>query len=212
MATEATDHALAAPDVVRPRAARGEGDRLRGDLLDAAADLMAEHGSVEGISLRAVARRAGVSPTAVYRHFDDHMSLLRAAVDHCWSNFSEAMVDAFGSGVDPYDAIHRAGEAYIDFALRNPGQYRVIFSNRIALEGGKGDVGQSTFDLLVAGVDAVIAARGDGRDPRFVAAQVHTWIHGIVDLVGCHPAMDWPDTDLLLDGLGDALGLGPIDA
>ncbi|MGB3737621.1 MAG: helix-turn-helix domain-containing protein, partial [Ilumatobacter sp.] len=53
---------------VRQRNPRGEGDQLRTDLLEAGADLIAEHGSVDGISLRAVARRTGVSPTAVYRH------------------------------------------------------------------------------------------------------------------------------------------------
>ena len=54
----------------RQKSARGQGDRLRRDLLEAAANLMATHGDIESVSLRAVAREAGVSATAVYRHVD----------------------------------------------------------------------------------------------------------------------------------------------
>ena len=79
----------AAEPVRRQRNARGEGERLRIELLEAAADLMATHGDIESISLRAVAREAGVSATAVYRHFDDHHDLLRESVEYCWTNFRQ---------------------------------------------------------------------------------------------------------------------------
>ena len=92
MATSTVDSAPAPAE--RQRYARGEGDKLRTDLIDAATDLMATHGSIDGISLRAVARRAGVSPTAVYRHFDDHLDLLRESVADCWKHFYEIMIDA----------------------------------------------------------------------------------------------------------------------
>jgi len=56
-------------------------------------------------------------------------------------------------------------------------------------------------------VTAMLVAHDDDRDPWFVAAQLQTWIHGVVDLCGSHPDMDWPDTGTLLDGLQEALGL-----
>ena len=55
----------------------------------------------------------------------------------------------------------------------------------------------------------MLTVLGDDRDPFFVAVQVHTWIHGIVDLVGCHPDALWPEMDSLLDGLSAALRLDP---
>ena len=70
--------------VTRERNPRGQGERLRVDLIDAAVDLIAETGSVDGVSLRAAAKRAGVSPMAVYNHFADKDALLVAAVEHCW--------------------------------------------------------------------------------------------------------------------------------
>ncbi|MGA9275368.1 TetR/AcrR family transcriptional regulator [Ilumatobacter sp.] len=204
----------------RQRNARGEGDRLRVDLLDAAAELMAEHGTIDGISLRAVARRAGVSPTAVYRHFDDHLALLRESVAQCWRNFYDVMVEARDSSSDPYVAFDAAGTAYVRFAMEHQGQYRVLFSNRIQLDMsdlevpnsiepsvGDLDAGFSAFQILVQLVTAILDHRSDDRDPYFVAIQVHTWIHGMVDIVGCHPDERWPAMDTMLNGLSTALDL-----
>lgn len=191
----------------RRRNARGEGDQLRIDLLEAAAELMAEHGSVEGISLRAVARRAGVSATAVYRHFDDHVELLQASVRHCWSNFLNVLESATAAGTDTFDAFERCGVAYASFALERPGQYRVMFSNRIEIEEETNVVANATFQILVDLVDAMLVALGDERHASVVAVQVHTWIHGIVDLNSTHPDVDWPPVADQLNGLRDTLGL-----
>ncbi|BAN02925.1 TetR/AcrR family transcriptional regulator [Ilumatobacter coccineus] len=191
----------------RQRNARGEGDRLRTDLLEAAAELMAEHGTIEGISLRAVARRAGVSATAVYRHFDDHTQLLRESIQFCWSNFLDMLAAAQEGATDPFDAFERSGFGYATFAAEHQGQYRVMFSNRIRLVGDTSSIADATFQILVDEVTGMLDVLGDDRDPQFVAVQVHTWIHGIVDLIGCHPEMAWPPIEQQLDGLRHALGL-----
>ncbi|MEO1059680.1 MAG: hypothetical protein AAFY28_22485, partial [Actinomycetota bacterium] len=69
--------------------------------------------------------------------------------------------------------------------------------------------GDSAFQLLVDTVGDILRAQNDERDPFFVAVQVHTWIHGIVDLQGSRPSIPWPDTEALLDGLRMALDLEP---
>jgi AcrR family transcriptional regulator len=219
----ATASSTTARPTARRRYARGEGDRLRVDLLEAAADLMAVHGTVEGISLRAVARRTGVSPTAVYRHFDDHTELLAESVRYCWEHFRDVMQEASDSSEDPFEAFHASGQAYVRFAMENPGQYRVMFSNTIDVPLDQEDidaasmapaaatdqVAMSAFQLLVELVQAMLAVRGDGRDPFFVAVQVHTWIHGMVDLCANHPDAPWPPIAELLDGIDVALDLTP---
>ena len=209
MATETAT--VATPTIAhgtpRQRYARGEGDRLRQDLLESAADLMAKHGDIEGISLRAVARDAGVSATAVYRHFDDHLDLLRQSVEYCWGHFRSTLGDASESSDDPFVRFRAMGDAYVQFALEHPGQYRVLFSNKIDLGEQGGPIGISAFHLLVDNVADMLRVLDDDRDPFFVAVQVHTWMHGIVDLVGCHPAMAWPPIEQLMDGLSIALGL-----
>jgi AcrR family transcriptional regulator len=198
---------MATPTVHRQRSARGEGDTLRTDLLVAAAELIGAHGEMESVSLRAVARQAGVSPTAVYRHFDDHVELLRGAVDHCWSTFYEQLRSASDISDDPFVAFRAMGDAYIAYALAHPGQYRVLFSNKVDLGDGDAPGGLAAFQLLIDAVARMLEVRGDDRDAFIVAVQVHTWIHGIVDLCGSHPSMPWPETATLLDGLSDALGL-----
>jgi AcrR family transcriptional regulator len=200
---------VATPTASRQRSARGDCDRLRIDLLVAAADLIGAHGEMESVSLRAVARRAGVSPTAVYRHFDDHIELLRSAVDYCWSTFYEQLRAAHDSSDDPFASFRAMGDAYIAYALAHPGQYRVLFSDKVDLGDGDSPGGLAAFQLLVDAVSRMLTVRGDDRDPFFVAVQVHTWIHGIVDLCGSHPSMPWPETSELLDGLSDALRLRP---
>lgn len=191
----------------RTRNPKGEGDRLRLDLLDAAADLLAETGDV--VSLRAIASRAGVSPTAVYRHFDDHLELLRHAVVHCWREFEQVFEEAEQSASDPVEVFRAAGWAYVCFAQEQPGKYQVLFSNKVDL-GVEEGVGTAAFHHLVGMVDAILRVNGDDRDPHFVAVQVHTWIHGMVDLITRHPNDEWPPITTLLDELGIRLGLaGP---
>ncbi len=104
----------------RPKSARGEGDRLRQDLLESAANLMATHGDVDSISLRAVARNAGVSATAVYRHFDDHLTLLREASEYCWANFRDALADARLSSTDPFLSFRAHGRGLRPVRHRSP--------------------------------------------------------------------------------------------
>jgi len=202
---------MATPTTARQRYARGEGERLRVDLLESAADLMAEHGNVAQVSLRKVAGRAGVSPTAVYRHFDDHTELLRESVLFCWTNFRNVLQEAKDSSDDPFVALRNAGDAYVRFAMESPGQYRVMFSNTIDVGLVSSDLGNSAgfsaFEILIDLVSAVLVARGDDRDAFFVAVQVHTWIHGIVHLCGNHPDIPWPPVSELLDGLVETLRL-----
>lgn len=191
----------------RVRNPKGEGDRLHTQLLDAAADLLAETGDV--VSLRAIAQRAGVSPTAVYRHFDDHLDLLAAAVLHCWREFEHILAEAVLAESDPFAAFEASGRAYLNFARTQPGKYRVLFSNKVDL-GVDEAAGLSSFGFLVSMVATILELRGDDRDPRFVAAQVHTWMHGIVDLTGRHPGGDWPLLEELFADLAPRLALVPV--
>lgn len=195
----------------RARNPRGEGARLRTELLDAAADLMAKHGSIDKVSVRAVAAAAGVSPTAVYRHFDNHMDLLWAAVHYSFDEFTSTLIEAReAAGDDVYDKFRAMGDAYVRFALEQTGKYRVMFSNRVHLPLQEAPVGKHSFDQLIGFIGEVLEHRGDDRDPVFVSVQVWTWIHGIVDLVGSHPEMPkWPPMEALMDDLMVRLDLTP---
>ncbi|MGI9603532.1 MAG: TetR/AcrR family transcriptional regulator [Acidimicrobiales bacterium] len=191
----------------RPRNPRGQGDQLRVELLEAAADLIAEQGSIDRVSLRAVAARAGVSPTAVYRHFDDHHSLLEAAVLYCWATFDEAINrDRLD---DPYVEFRRTGSAYAAFAREQAGKYKVLFTTHNTMGDSVREASLSVFVNLVDRVAAVLEANNDDRDPFFVATEVHTWIHGIVDICLDDETSPFPPSEVLIDDLQLRLGLVP---
>jgi AcrR family transcriptional regulator len=193
----------------RVRNRRGEGARLRDDLLAAAAALVDERQSLDGVGLRAVAGRAGVTPNAVYRHFEDHDALLRATVEWCWERFVEAVIA--GAPVDgtPYERLRASGEAYVAFAQEHRGWYRLMFSDAQLLPAGQDPPWLAAFQGLVGLVAEVLTAKGDDRDPWQVAIQIQSWTHGIVDLcTGGEPPMPgWPDAVELLDAVGDRLGV-----
>lgn len=167
----------------------------RDRLLASAVALLAERGSFDQVSLRAIASGAGVSPTAVYRHFSDHAALLDAVAAWCWEQFDAAV---FGSGVvgsgdlggepaaeatneEPIHRFRRQGLAYVAFARDNPGIYRALMDCRFD-DVSRADDGLSVYAKLVTMVGEVLAANGDDRDPERVALLVHTWIHGIATI------------------------------
>lgn len=183
----------------------GEGAKLRNELLDATVQLMAKYGSADQLTLRGIAREVGVSPTAIYRHFEGHEEMVVEAVRACWETFDAVMLEA-ASVDNPFDALLHAGAAYLEFADENPGRYQVMFSNKIQV--GIEDKTMVAFDVLVSIVSRILSALDDARDPRFVSFQVFAWVHGIASLEDeFHDAMDCPPSVDLLAGIAPALGL-----
>lgn len=92
-------------------------------LLEAGRQILAEDG-LAGLSLRAVTRRVGVSPTAAYRHFADREHLLAAiAASGVWE-LTSALEMADRTAAQPLNA---QAVAYLHFAQTNPALYRLIF-------------------------------------------------------------------------------------
>ena len=164
---------------------------------------------VDGISLRAIARQAGVSPTAVYRHFPDHSELLREVSDYCWTNLLQVLETARRSSTDPFISF--------DVPTARPTSVRPRPSRPIpgdVLEQARSrwrivDRRARLFPVLLDDVTTMFGLLDDGRDPHIVAVQVHTWIHGIVDLSNSHPDVRGRGRPTCSSGSADALGLLP---
>lgn len=104
---------------------------LRRKILDASADLVAEHG-VRQVSFREVARRAGVSHQAPYHHFGNYQGILRELVAEGFTLLDDAMRrEAEAAGADPLDQLSAAGLAYVDFARQHVGHFRVMFQKAL---------------------------------------------------------------------------------
>jgi AcrR family transcriptional regulator len=188
---------------VKPRArnARGEGERLRDALIDAAEQLLVEEGSAERLSIRSITARAGVTPTALYLHFSGKEELLGAVEARSYTELRARLgaAEAAHPG-EPHAQLQAMARAYITFALERPALYGVLFSTYVP--GGKimppggapgdPDPGLSTFDDLVRAVDRCIT---DGRDAFAVAILLWTALHGFVTLQPVMPMFPWPSTE-----------------
>jgi AcrR family transcriptional regulator len=95
-------------------------------LVDAARRLLEAEGAA-ALSLRAVAREAGVSPAAPYHHFKDKTELLEAVAHGGWDELSEAIVEARRTAASPNQALGNIGVAYVHFAQDNPALYRLMY-------------------------------------------------------------------------------------
>lgn len=199
----------------RKRNPRGEGQRLRAELIEAASRLLAEHGAVEAISLRAVATEAGVSAPSVYRHFADLDALLMAVVEARFGDF-EAHLAAAAEGIDdPFEALAAMGRAYLQFADEQPGRYQAIFHHGL-VDQVAGDVpfeqmpGAGCFLAIVAAVQRCLDTNpGDDRDAFRLAVQLWASVHGIADLRANHPGFPWPPIGVLLTDMADHIRIAP---
>src|SRR5579864_3535088 len=89
----------------RVRYARGEGARLRQDILDSASALLAESGDPAQISIRGVARKIGITPMSVYLHFPDVDSLILAVADEFFTELNTVQEAAASNDSDPLDIL-----------------------------------------------------------------------------------------------------------
>jgi AcrR family transcriptional regulator len=158
---------------------------LRVALMKAAEDLLTEKG-VEGFSLRETARRAGVSPAAPKHHFRDMRALFTAIATVAFDDLANGLEEASGEcAQDRLVSIRRQGAAYVQFALKQPARFDLMW--RIALLDTEdadyrraSERAFSALDRLVRGEDAVLIQKGDAA----VAPTIACWslVHGFARL------------------------------
>ncbi|ODA67985.1 putative HTH-type transcriptional regulator YvdT [Methyloligella halotolerans] len=100
---------------------------LRQKVLDASVELIAE-GGLDRLSLREVARKAGVSHQAPYHYFSDREAILAAVAGHGFEKLGDSLERAASRhAAEPGGAVEAMGQAYVDFALRYPGYFQAMF-------------------------------------------------------------------------------------
>lgn len=149
---------------------------LRTELLRAAADTVATRGVGE-VSVRALARSAGVSHAAHRYHFDSRTGLLTALATEGYRMLAADLAEAARGG------FLEAGVAYVRFARAHPGHFAVMFAPDL-LDPEDADLAEArgrTFAVLTAGVEALAE---DGRVDDARAAVVAGWslVHGVAAL------------------------------
>ena len=147
------------------------------------------------LSLRAVARAAGVSATAPYRHFPNKAGLLGAVASDGFAILTSDLLAAASDG-DPREHLVHQGLAYIRFARTRPALFRLMFADRRTVERGEGCEAQA-YGVLTESVAAIV-------DTNVEQATLASWaiVHGLAML-----ALDGRLEDTAETGLQDVLKL-----
>lgn len=190
---------------------RGDGYH-HGDLpaaLIAATAALVEEAGPEAFTLRACARRAGVSHAAPAHHFRDRAGLLSAYAATIFDDFRAAMLARLETaGDDPFLRLKAIGAAYIDFARARPGAFRLMFRTELLdmQHPALREASDRGFAVLAMTVATLV------RDPsRAQPLAVLAWsmVHGFATLVldghfvhACPPGLEpgsdeWLEEELL---------------
>lgn len=192
----------------RQRSKRGEGDRLRDEILDAVDEMLMANPSPDAVSIRAVAEKVGCTPPAIYLHFFDKQELLFDVCARRFRQLNEA-VDAAVNAVPPSEDLARleAGvRAYIQFGLEYREHYRILFMGRSILTPEQLD---ELRNKGITGMDPLLercrkclkAGVVKGDDEKMMAFGLWSLAHGVVSLQIARPHVDWPESQRLVDYL-----------
>ncbi|RDG39208.1 TetR/AcrR family transcriptional regulator [Streptomyces corynorhini] len=194
--------ASAAPKKGRARNRRGEGGRLREDIVAAAVELLDEAGDERAITLRSVARRVGIAAPSIYPHFPDQPAIMLAVVQREFAELRNSLLSAVEkAGADPRRRLYAVCDTYLDFAQAHPERYRTMFGGlwmpdldaSSLTEADLAALGNETMGILVEALDACAAAgQSTSADPRGDAVALWLGLHGLAHQRAVSPAFPWP--------------------
>ncbi|MGV9211048.1 TetR/AcrR family transcriptional regulator [Micromonospora sp. RB23] len=184
----------------RARNKRGEGAQLREEIVDAAMKLL-EDDTAQNMTLRGVARQAGISAPSIYPHFPDVDSILLAVAQRAFGILEQEL--GVLDDEDPVERLRAICAAYLTFAERRPHQYRVMFGavwdaaqaleRTPAMAEELAVLGMGAFEIFRRTLaDCVAAGRSASADPFADATALWVGLHGIAQLRVAAPLFPWP--------------------
>ncbi len=195
---------------MKPKRPYHHGD-LKRALLDAAVELIRTKGA-EAFTLREVARRAGVSHNAPYRHFRERDELLAAVAIEGYERLRQSMVKAAECATTPSDRLLQCGFGFLQFALGYPEHFKVIFDSPQRYEYPETrEAGERTFGTLLGYIQECQAAGVLPQvDVRFFGLAYLGLVQGIAKLAvtGRLPSSEVGDVCKLFGKVSSALTRG----
>lgn len=174
-----------------------------------AVQLLDEAGA-DAVAVREVARRAGVSPSAPFRHFPDRAALLAAVTEAVAVDFSEIQIAAVDSADSvPFRAL---GSAFVHYALTYPHRFALLCGavfgadRTPALEQGHQAFTHRITEMIVAG-----QRRGELRqaDPELIRIAAQALVYGLSQMF-VDGYLDASRADVLIEQVVDLFGLGVL--
>lgn len=178
---------------------------LRETLIESALEILKE-GTLADLSLRALARKAGVSQTAPYRHFEDKEALIAVLKEEGMRKLGKGMKELMAEEADPLERMRKLGMKYVEFAEIYPAHFKVMFEYELQdydKYSALHDVSDDSFRCLQETVDECLALPNARKVDRSVA-QFGAWsmVHGLSVLLMNQSLMEYMKEGHLVD-LGD---------
>jgi len=184
-----------------PRGSYHHGN-LREALVEAALRMIAERGPT-GFAFAEIARAAGVSPAAPYRHFRDRTALVVEVARRGFERFADELARATAAIGHPVTAMEACGRTHLSFARREAASYAAMFQAVLPDDPALRQASDRAFAVVRRAADAACAV-ATGRRPPALMVALHVWSlsHGIATLyvIDRRPLPMTPE-DLLEAGL-----------
>lgn len=167
-------------DTSSPQKQRYHHGDLRQALIDASHQLLIEKGA-DNFSLADACRLAGVSTAAPYKHFRDKLEILEAIVEQAFARMAERSVTAArAAGEGTLEGVVAMGHAYVDFAVEETAVFRLMFGQNTELKKAEEvqTTGRACFSNVIEQVSIYCERNACAGDPRFIAVQLWTFVHG----------------------------------
>ena len=155
-----------------------ESEATRRAILDAAERLLASVGEA-GLSIREVCARAGVTPPTIYHHFGDKAALVARVVDDCFAAFDRAFAHR-AAPHDPVEALRWGFDRYVEYGLRHPTHYRLMFGARPSRPS---TAGLASYDGLRRRIMAIAEVGRLGVPVEDATAAFWAAVHGVTSLL-----------------------------
>ena len=197
----------------RARNARGEGEKLRGEIIDAAVKVLSVLGSEDPFSLRSVAKMAKIAAPSIYIHFPDRNALLLAVLEKLFAEQvairAAAETAAAAAGGGAWERLLARSVASVRFGLEHPGHYKVLFEGRVVPRLNDPRIASFGRPLLVRSVELIREIPSQaGRvsdDPERLSLLLWSGLHGVVSLRINKPTLDWPPATELAEQITRAI-------
>lgn len=187
----------------RRRNRRGEGGKLRDEIIAAAVEILDEAGDERAVTLRSVARRIGIAAPSIYPHFPDQPAIMLAVIRLEFDRLAaELRRAAEAGGQDPRQRLLAVCHAYLDLAEEHPERYRTMFGGLWVPSLGDSSIteqdleglGTEALQILVDVLGECVAA-GQATSTDLFSDVVALWLgmHGLAHQRAVTSAFPWPD-------------------
>ncbi|MBP2704992.1 TetR/AcrR family transcriptional regulator [Microbispora sp. RL4-1S] len=195
--TPETEEAVQRP--ARERNPRGQGERLRDEIVSATLRLLDELADDQALSLRAVAREVGVAATSVYIHFADRDALVFAALERCHRDLSLALDEAENAPGDPVTRLRARLLVLATWVRRHPGLYKVLHESTLNQRTHLAFKDELTQRATAAVRRCMDAGLAPVDDDAAVAMDLRMAVHGAVSMRVNEPDAAWPPLEEQID-------------